>query len=233
MTATTLNLLSAGAAMGLVQTLQPAFEQASGARLQARFGAVGAMKEALLAGEPCDLFIVTDKMIDELVGAGALQAAPRAALGRVHTGVAVREADPAPAIGTPEALRLALRAASAIHYPDPQRATAGIHFQRVLAELGLDSELAPRCRTFPNGATAMRELATAAPGAIGCTQVSEILCTRGVRLLGKLPPAFELATVYSAALAQRAAQPALAERFMLWLAGADRQALRQAAGFEA
>ena len=46
----TLNLLSAGAAQGLVKALQPAFEQQRGCRLDARFGAVGAMKEALLAG---------------------------------------------------------------------------------------------------------------------------------------------------------------------------------------
>ena len=46
----TLNFLSGGAAQGLVQALQPAFEAEHGLRLQGRFGAVGAMKEALLAG---------------------------------------------------------------------------------------------------------------------------------------------------------------------------------------
>jgi len=43
----------------------------SGATLSARNGAVGAIKEALLAGAPCDLMIATDKLIDS----GALLAA--------------------------------------------------------------------------------------------------------------------------------------------------------------
>ena len=44
----TLNLLCAGAAQGLVRALEPAFTAATGAVLNARFGAVGAMQEALL-----------------------------------------------------------------------------------------------------------------------------------------------------------------------------------------
>ena len=56
---TTLNVLCAGAAQGLVKALQARFLADTGAAVQARFGAVGAMKEALLAGEPCDVFIVT------------------------------------------------------------------------------------------------------------------------------------------------------------------------------
>jgi hypothetical protein len=62
----------------------------------------------------------------------------------------------------------------------------------------------PRCRTFPNGATAMRELAAAGtPRSIGCTQVTEIRYTEGVDLVGALPPPFELATVYTAASRRR------------------------------
>ena len=71
---TTLHLLCAGAAQGLVKALQPQFEADTGATLQARFGAVGAMKEALLAGEPCDVMIVTEAMIDALCREGRLQA---------------------------------------------------------------------------------------------------------------------------------------------------------------
>ena len=51
-----LDFLSAGAAQGLLKALQPRFEASQGLVLKGRFGAVGAMKEALLGGEPCDLF---------------------------------------------------------------------------------------------------------------------------------------------------------------------------------
>jgi molybdate transport system substrate-binding protein len=231
---TELRLLSAGAAQGLVQALAPKFQARTGATLGGRFGAVGAMKEALLAGEPCDLMVTTDAMVDALVAEGRLRAEGRAALGRVRTGVAVRRGEPRPDVGTPESLAAALRAADAIYFPDPERATAGIHFLSVLRQLGLDAELAQRFRTFPNGATAMRELAAAtSPRPIGCTQVTEILYTGGVELVGLLPPRFELATVYTAAVAAQAAEPALAARLIELLTGPDSAALRAHAGFEA
>ena len=226
------NILCAGAVQGIVKALQARFERETGATLQVRFGAVGAMKEALLAGEPCDVMIVTDAMVVALQSAGDLGVLPRAPLGRVRTGIAVRSGEALPGIATPEQLKAALLAASAVYFPDPQRATAGIHFASVLAQLGIADDLTARSRTFPNGATAMRELAASAPGAIGCTQITEILYTPGIALVGPLPDAFELATVYTAALAVRTAQPMLAQRFIDLLAGPATRAMRAEGGFE-
>ena len=226
------NILCAGAVQGIVKALQARFERETGATLQMRFGAVGAMREALLAGEPCDVMIVTDAMVVALQTAGSLGLATRAPLGRVRTGVAVRSGAPLPLIASPAQLKAALQAASAIYFPDPQRATAGIHFASVLVQLGIADELAARLRTFPNGATAMRELAASDPGAIGCTQITEILYTPGIALVGPLPDAFELATVYTAAVSARAAQPALAQRFIDLLGGPASRALRLEGGFE-
>jgi molybdate transport system substrate-binding protein len=94
--------------------------------------------------------------------------------------------------------------------------------------------LQPRLRTFPNGATAMRELAaSAAANPIGCTQVTEILFTPGVDLVGLLPPEFELATVYTAAVPARADHPALATRFIEMMTAPATAELRQRCGFEA
>lgn len=230
---TPLNYLCAGAAQGLVKALQPRFLAESGAALHGRFGAVGAMREALLAGEPCDWMVLTDAMIRSMVAEGLLRGDTLAPLGRVRTGVAVRAGEARPDVSTPEALKAALQAADALYFPDPVRATAGIHFANVLRELGIHDELQPRFRTFPNGATAMRELAAStAPRQIGCTQVTEINYTEGVDLVGALPDRFELATVYTAAVSTRAAQPELAARFIGLLTGADSRALRAAGGFE-
>ncbi|MCM5571581.1 substrate-binding domain-containing protein [Burkholderiaceae bacterium FT117] len=233
MTTKTLNILCAGAAQGLVKALQPKLAAQADATIAGRFGAVGAMKEALLAGEPCDLMVVTDKMIGELAAAGALIGDTRRPLGRVRTGIAVRSGEPRPDVSTPEALRAALLSADAIYFPDPERATAGIHFANVMRELGIHEQLAPRFRAFPNGATAMRELAAqAAPRLIGCTQITEINYTEGVDLVGALPQRFELATVYSAAVSATAKDPALAALFLDMLAGDASRELRAAGGFE-
>jgi molybdate transport system substrate-binding protein len=230
---TTLNFLCAGAAQGLVKALQDRFTADTGASVQGRFGAVGAMKEALLAGEPCDVMIVTGAMIDALCADGALRAETRTPLGRVRTGIAVRSGSPLPDVATPEALKAALLAADSVYFPDAVRATAGIHFANVMRELGILGTLEPRFRTYPAGAIAMRELAAStSPHPIGCTQITEINYTPGVQLVGALPPAFELATTYTAAVSTRAANAALAERFIALIAGPASQPLRAAGGFE-
>ena len=228
-----MHLLCAGAAQGLVKALHARFEADTGSVLQGRFGAVGAMKEALLAGEPCDLMVLTDAMVNTLVAEGLLRADTRAPLGRVRTGVAVRHGEPRPDVSTPEALKAALLAADAIYFPDPVRATAGIHFANVMRELGIHDTLQPRFRTYPNGATAMRELSqTTAPRMLGCTQVTEINDTDGVDLLGALPDHFELATVYTAAVSTRAMQPELAAQFIALLSGPASREMRAQGGFE-
>jgi molybdate transport system substrate-binding protein len=231
---TTVHLLCAGAAKGLVQALAPAFEADTGARLAVEFGAVGTMKERLLAGAPCDLLVVTAPMVAELVAARRLDGGCAADLGIVRTGIAVPLGTRPPEVSTTEALREALARASALFFPDPERATAGIHFAKVLRSLGLHEVLAPRLRTYPQGAAAMQALADAGDAAaLGCTQVSEILATRGVALAGPLPPAQGLATVYRGARTQASRQPALAEDLLRRLTGPGGAAARQAAGFEA
>jgi molybdate transport system substrate-binding protein len=79
----------------------------------------------------------------------------------------------------------------------------------------------------------MRELAASqGPGLLGCTQVTEINYTDGVSLVGPLPAEFELATVYSAAIARQALQPELARSFLERLAGPAQARLRLDGGFD-
>ena len=96
------------AARGLVRATQDEFSRTSGAAIDGRFGAVGAMKEALLAGTPCDVMVTTAAMVAALQASRELQAGTQIDLGRVYTGIAVRAADPRPDVSRPEALRAAL-----------------------------------------------------------------------------------------------------------------------------
>jgi molybdate transport system substrate-binding protein len=228
-----LNILSGGAAQSVVKALAGEFRAETGFELACTFGAVGTMKEKLLAGTPADLVILTHALIAGLAAGGQVLPEGSADLGRVRTGIAVRDSDALPDIANANALRATLLAAEGIYFPDPQKATAGIHFAGVIDALGIRGEVGPRLRTFPNGATAMRELAQS-KGArlVGCTQVTEIKHTPGVTLAGLLPREFELATVYCAGICTNAAAPAAARRFIELLAGEASRALRIQAGFE-
>jgi molybdate transport system substrate-binding protein len=227
-----LNVLCAGAVKGLVLALQSGFERASGLRVHATFGAVGAIRDALRSGAPCDVFIATDAMIGSLQANGEMRAATARAIGRVQTAVAVKASAPRPAIDNAESLKAALLAASAIYFPDATLSTAGAHVAAILERLALRDALASRLRMFANGATAMRELAGADEQAIGCTQATEIRYTPGLALVGPLPAPFALATVYSAAVASQARDDEGALRFIDLLSGSASAELRRDGGFD-
>ena len=221
-----MRILSGGAAQALVDKMKGARD------VQGTFGAVGAMRDKLLAGEPCDVLILTQALIDALTQQGHEVAGSAAPLGVVKTGVAVRSGEAKPDVSTPEALKAVLSKASGVYFPNPQKATAGIHFMKVLRALGIDGELQDRIHNFPNGATSMAEMAKAAPGAVGCTQVTEILHVRGVDLVGLLPKEFELATVYTAAVCTKAQSPDAAHEFVRRLASREAASARAECGFE-
>lgn len=227
-----LHLLAAGASKGLVTDLQARFMAETGSELAASFMAAGAVRERFLAGDPCDVVILTAALLDQLSAHGLLdgEAAP---IGIARTGIAVPAGQLVPNVATSVGLRDALLAARGIYVPDPQISTAGIHFMRVLRELGIQQQVMPYLRPFPNGATAMRNLAQASePNAIGCTQITEIKYTSGLTVAGPLPEALGLATIYAAAVASRTVQPDAARRLVTLLTGPESLELREAGGFE-
>jgi molybdate transport system substrate-binding protein len=123
----------------------------------------------------------------------------------------VRQGDARPTIDTAGQLREALAAAGEIHFPDPEQATAGIHFAKVMRSLGIWESARQQLRPAPNGATAMRALAAStARRPIGCTQATEILSTPGIVIVAPLPPGCELATTYAAAATTSSSDPGAA-----------------------
>ena len=226
-------MLSAGAAKGLVEALAPALFAATGATLRGEFGAVGAIRERLLSGAPCDAIILTAAMLDALTQDGRVVADTVAPLGRVHTGIAVRAGEALPAVAGRTELRRTLLTASGLYLPDPERSTAGVHCMKVLRQLDIDAAVASRLRAFPNGAIAMRELAQSCErGVIGCTQITEIRYTEGVVLVGPLPAEFDLATTYSVAVATSARFPDSARTLADMLTGENSRELRRKGGFD-
>ncbi len=227
-----LDLICAGAAKGLVEALRPTFEAANGVTITATFGAVGALREKFDGGAPCDVLVLTRAVQDQLAHDRQVIGGTVASLGRVPTGIAVRSGEAMPAIGDGANLRATLLAARRLYFPDPQRATAGIHFMKVLRTLQIDGAVAARLAPHASGAVAMQALADAnEPGLVGCTQVTEILYSPGVELVGVLPPGYDLATDYAVGVTARARDADLAARFLAMLAGRDAHALRERSGF--
>ncbi|MEA2820899.1 MAG: molybdate transport system substrate-binding protein [Bradyrhizobium sp.] len=227
-----LKILSGGAAQGLVASIAPKFKAMTGLDITGEFGAVGVMADKLRSGTPADIVVLTAAMIATLAQDNLVAAASVADIGLVETAVAVRAGDPRVAVGDTTELRQAFLAADAIFVPDTKASTAGIHVAKVLQQLGIADEVAARLKIFPNGATAMHNLAAStATKPIGCTQSTEIISTAGVVLSGSLPRGCELSTVYTAAAAAQAADASHAKILIDLLAGADQREQRARAGF--
>ena len=147
----TIRILSGGAAQGLVQALQPSFEASTGCKIDGVFGAVGAMKSRLLAGEPVDILILSRALIDGLARDGHVVAQSAKDIGAVQTAIAVRRGDPLPAVGSAAELRAALLAADAIHFPDPEQSTAGSTSPRCCAISASGTPSLRGCGPLPTG----------------------------------------------------------------------------------
>ncbi|WP_407188673.1 molybdate ABC transporter substrate-binding protein [Bradyrhizobium centrosematis] len=229
---TAITILSGGAAQGLVRGLAETFKARTGFDIDGEFGAVGIMADKLRAGMAADLVILTQALLAKLAEEKLAVPSSIADVGQVETALAVRNRDPKLMVKTEADLRDALRGADAIYVPDTKASTAGQHVAKVLDQLGISYEIASRLKIFPNGATAMRELANStATRPIGCTQATEIIATDGIVLSGSLPPGCELVTMYAAGVTARAAHPKEAAALIALLTGTDHRELRQRVGF--
>ena len=247
-----LRILAGGAVKSLVLEAGVQLELQDGTGLQARFGAVGAMRDLLLGGEPCDVIIVSRSLIDGLAMIPdpvypVINRASITDIGLVSTGIAVGQASAGvEALALPESLppeweramtasdlkRLMLEA-SAIFIPDSVRSTAGAHVMGVLQQLGIADELAGSLREFPHGAAAMQALAAFdSAKAIGCTQKTEILMTPGLRYLYDLPEPFGLQTLYTGAITSQTQNAELAASLRDWMARDANAFKRQEFGFQ-
>lgn len=226
-------ILSGGAAAGVVRGIQADFEKSFSCSINATFNAVGQMRNQLLAGDACDLIILTKQLIDQLITSGHVIDGSQQSLGLVKTGVAIKSGGVAPAISTRAELLETFLSAKGIYFPDPEKATAGIHVMSVLKALGLDKTHSDKFRTYPNGAVAMAAMAACdEDNLVGSTQVTEINITPGCELIGLLPPEFELATDYTLGICTNAKNPELAKQLADILTGAGSAEVRKRIGFE-
>ncbi len=227
-----LNILSGGAAHGLVASLAPALKARTGLDISGEFGAVGAMAEKLRNGVAADIVILTAALLARLVDEKLVVPSSIADVGLVETALAVRSTDPRVSVKNADDLRAAFLAADAIFVPDTKASTAGIHVAKVLNQLGIAEGVEARLKIYPNGATAMRHLASSdAERPIGCTQSTEIIGTKGVVLSGALPPGYGLATMYTAGVTTQAVNVDAARVLIDLLTGEEQHQLRTAAGF--
>jgi molybdate transport system substrate-binding protein len=227
-----IKILSGGAANGLVNAIRPDFLKETDLNIVGDFGAVGGMYDRIVANEPVDIVILSQKLMNDLLKLGLIVSQGMTPLGKVVTGLSVRSNQEKPVITNAQDLKQAFLDADAIYIPDHIKSTAGIHIASVLEKLGIFDMVLPRLKSYPNGQTAMGEMAKANDvSPIGCTQMTEILNTAGVDYVCDLPQGFDLATVYTAAQATHSKQADAVQTLISLLSSKSHQQTRLNAGF--
>ena len=164
------------------------------------------------AGEAVDAVVLAAGAIDQLTAAGRIVPGTRADLVRSGVAVAVRAGDPAPDIGSEDAVRQAVLAARSVSF---STGPSGVHLQQVFDRWGIADEIRPRLVQAPPGVP-VGSLVASGEVELGFQQLAELMNLPGIRVLGPLPPAIQIITVFSAGLSITSTQADAVRAFLAW-----------------
>ncbi len=227
-----LRLLSAGALESSVISLIPDFERSSGHKVKAEFGPAGAMASRIQKGEAVDVGIVTTAQIDALITQGRILSGTQVAIAKVGLGIATRRGAAKPDIGSVEAFKRVLLAAKSIAHSDPASGTAsGPYAAQLLGSLDVATELKSKIKLFASAAPLFEALAKG-DVELGFGQITEILATPSIELVGPLPPALQNFTRFSIGLVATSKEPEESRALISFLTTPAAAAVMKEKGFD-
>jgi len=213
-----------------LDALAEGFADLTGHSLTTTYESAAVIRDQVAGGATCDCTIVQRPAMAALVRQGAVVADTVTTLARSGIAAAVPHGSAKPDVSTPAALERALRQAKSLAYPDPDRGHAsGIHFRKVLDQLGIATTVRARTRLMPG---ALTDFALSDTADIAITQPMEILATPGFELAGWLPPELQDAEAFtwSAGVCAAAREPDAARALLRYLVSPEAAAVIEAKG---
>jgi molybdate transport system substrate-binding protein len=92
---------------------------------------------------------------------------------------------------------------------------SGVHLQQVFDRWGIADEIRPRLVQAPPGVP-VGSLVASGEVELGFQQLAELMNLPGIRVLGPLPPAIQIITVFSAGLSITSTQADAVRAFLAW-----------------
>lgn len=217
----------------VIDELVPAFERSTGHKLRVTYGPTGPLSKRLNDGEAADLIVISDDGIDALIKSGKVAGA-RKDVARTEVGVAVGKGAVKPDISSADAVKRTLLAAKSVAYVGPQSGgVTNAHLMKMYEKLGIAAEVAAKSKYAaggPNGRVSA--LVASGDAEIGLQQISELMSEPAVDVVGRLPEALRIFTIYSAGIPASAKEAAAAWALLTHLTTPQTVPVWQAKGLE-
>jgi molybdate transport system substrate-binding protein len=227
-----LTVLSTGAFKQVAVALAPLYESSTGNKIVLDNDTAGGLARRIEAGASFDLVILTPDLIKELLARKKVNADSVANLAKVGIGVMVPVGAPKPAIDTIEHFRQTLLNAKSVAYIDPASGgSSGIYLTQLFQQWGIAQQIDGKAVKVDGGSVA--EHIVKGEAELGIHQISEILPTKGVTLVGPLPADIQSYTIYTAAISSTSTEQAAAQAFLHLLTGPEAARVLKEKGMEA
>lgn len=224
---TPIRIISSMATKALLADLGRMFE-AQAPEFSVQIESVGGVDAAqrVQAGEVFDGVVLASNAIDKLLKEGKLKAGSRIDL--VHSGVAVAvpAGAPCPDISTQEALKHAVLQAPSIGY---STGPSGVQLMQQFERWGIAAQVKDKLMQAQPGIPVGALLAQGRV-ALGFQQHSEMMNVAGITVLGPLPEAVQITTVFSGSVASTATQASAMQALLQFWACAATAATKQRHG---
>jgi molybdate transport system substrate-binding protein len=219
-----LHVTAAGAYEHVLNEVIPVFSRDTGAQVRLAIANAAGVIKRVESGEPADVVLTSAAGITHLTSAGLANAATATKVGSVGLGIAITEGLPLPELASGAAVRAALLSTPRVAFIDPKGGgTSGPFIAKLFETLGIAREMEESGVLSKTGRDVVRAMASG-EASMGVSQATEFIGAKGVRFAGYLPADVQVVSVYSGAVAVKAAAPDIARRFLAFLtspAGAD------------
>ena len=208
--------------------LSQQYETKSGQRVDIR--SMGGVEAARLVreGETTDAVVLASKVMDQLEAEGHVLAGSIKPFTRSGMAVAIPAGAARPDLSTEDAVRQAISGARKVGY---STGPSGDHLLGLCERWGLLPALADRMLKAPPGVP-VASLVAQGEVDLGFQQLSELLNTPGVDIVGPLPPEIQAVTVFAAGVCARSPRPEETAALIGYLASSEADEVKRAHGME-
>jgi molybdate transport system substrate-binding protein len=212
----TIRIMSGGAPKEIFLQLTPLFERQSGHKVHYVFAVMSALRDKLAAGEKADVLVMPTNILDGYQKDNAVRAQGRAVLGLVTINAVVRTGAAKPDLSTPEKVRQAMLSSRAITHATPGATPSGTHMGKLVEQLGIVDAMKGKIIHRPALEGGV-QLVASGEAEIGFYPKSEVVNTDGLTVVGPLPAAIQLTTIYGAAVTAASPAPDAAAAFIKFM----------------